>query len=60
MIRCDDCGWVGEFEELKKVFEPRGEFWGAPCFETMTYCPCCGSDDLTDCVRGDEEDDDMA
>jgi len=48
MVRCDDCGWIGEPEELRKVRESRGEFWGMPAYETMSYCPCCGSDFIED------------
>lgn len=48
MLICEDCGWTGEPEELKRVEEPRGEFWGIPCSETMYYCPNCGSDFITE------------
>ena len=43
MYKCNDCG--NTFDYLKRVEEPRGEFWGVPCTETMYYCPCCESDD---------------
>ena len=41
---CYDCG--AYFDEPKEVRESRGEFWGAPAFETMYYCPYCESDDF--------------
>lgn len=43
-FRCNNCGC--EFDEPKRVKESRGEFWGAPAYETMYCCPSCGSDDL--------------
>lgn len=55
MLRCNDCGWLGYFEELKRVEESRGEFWGAPAYETMYYCPCCGGEDIDD-YKGEDED----
>lgn len=52
---CYDCKEV--FDEPKKVQESRGEFWGMPAFETMYYCPCCGSEaiDEEDIVLADLE-----
>ena len=55
MIRCDDCGWIGESEDLKIVEESRGEFWGAPAYERMSYCPVCGSDCLDEYKEEDEK-----
>ena len=55
MVRCGDCGWIGYSDELKRVEEPRGEYWGVPCSETMYYCPCCGSDYLKDYKEEDED-----
>lgn len=46
MLYCHDCGEY--FEEPRKVRESRGEFWGAPAYETMYYCPCCGSSNFDD------------
>ncbi len=57
MVKCFDCGWIGDAEELKRVEESRGEFWGTPAYETMYYCPCCGSDYIDDYKGEDEEDD---
>lgn len=56
MVKCSDCGWKGEPEELKAVQESRGEFWGIPCSETMYYCPNCDSDYIEEC----EDDETMA
>ena len=44
MLKCYECGWVGDSSELRAVQESRGEFWGIPCSETVYYCPCCGSE----------------
>ena len=44
MLKCRDCRC--EFEEPHRVQEDRGEFWGVPAFETMYYCPFCGSEDF--------------
>lgn len=57
MVKCEDCGWIGDPEELRKVEEPRGEFWGVPCSETMYYCPCCGSDNIDDYKPNNKEED---
>ena len=42
MFKCCDCG--ERFNEPKLVREYRGEFWGSPAYETMSYCPYCGGD----------------
>ena len=55
MVRCCDCSWIGEPEELKAVDESRGEFWGMPAYETMYYCPECGSDCVDDYNEEEEE-----
>ena len=57
MIRCGNCGWIGESDELKVVYESRGEFWGIPCSERMCYCPSCGDDYLEDYNPEEPEDD---
>lgn len=38
---CTECGKVIDEEDIVYVEESRGEFWGSPCSETMTYSPCC-------------------
>ena len=55
MFKCYDCGHT--FEEPKPVQEPRGEFWGMPCTETMYYCPYCGSDCFDECKEDEDEQD---
>lgn len=42
--RCCECGHVFTDDEIKEVEEYRGEYWGAPAYETMYYSPCCTSD----------------
>lgn len=39
MYKCFDCGY--EFDEPITWQESRGEFWGAPCYETVCGCPNC-------------------
>ena len=41
VYKCD-CGCY--FEQPVCVRESRGEFWGAPAYETMEYCPACGEE----------------
>lgn len=42
MYRCYHCGRL--FDYPAAVEEPRGEFWGTPCTETVYYSPCCEDD----------------
>jgi len=44
-MRCENCGWVGSDADLGTHREHRGEFWGAPAWETWSVCPCCGSEE---------------
>lgn len=53
-FRCNDCG--NYFEEYEEVEEDRGEFWGMPAYETMYYCPFCGSEDFDEVKEEDEHD----
>lgn len=42
---CCDCGTKLDDEDIKTSTESRGEFWGAPCSETIIVgykCPSCG------------------
>lgn len=55
MYRCMSCGKLFDADDVKKVEESRGEFWGMPCTETMYYSPCC-TDDFDDAYEEDEED----
>lgn len=43
---CRDCG--NYFDSPATEQEDRGEYWGMPAFETMYYCPFCGSEDFDD------------
>lgn len=54
MFKCE-CGHI--FEEPKVVHESRGEFWGAPCWEKMYYCPHCGSDCFDEYDEYEDEED---
>lgn len=42
MYKCFDCGRI--FETPHTWQEPRGEFWGMPCTETVSGCPYCDGD----------------
>lgn len=42
MLKCTDCG--NTFEEPITWQESRGEYWGVPCSETVSGCPCCKGD----------------
>lgn len=53
---CNDC--ENGFDEYDEVEEDRGEFWGMPAYETMYYCPFCGSEDFDEVEEEDEEDED--
>lgn len=50
---CWNCDNEIKGEDLKRVEESRGEFWGTPCYETMFVCPNCGSDDLEEIYEED-------
>lgn len=59
--RCNDCGRIFDEDEIATWNESRGEFWGQPCYETMSGCPYCHSGDLDeydpDAIDDDEEED---
>ena len=44
MFKCLNCGKLFDEGELKIVSEPRGEFWGMPCYENVEVSPCCNDD----------------
>lgn len=56
MYKCNDCGAI--FDEPKEVQECMGEFWGAPAYDTFTYCPHCGSDDFEEYDEDEEDEED--
>lgn len=41
---CLECGHVFDEEDIVRWQESRGEYWGAPCYETVTGCPACRGD----------------
>ena len=55
MYKCCDCG-IAFIEP--RTYEEKHEFWGAPCYETFTCCPSCGSDEIEEC-NGDEDEEDL-
>lgn len=55
MLVCQDCGCL--FDSPKIIKESRGEFWGMPCYEDVSVCPSCGSDDFN--LRSAHNDDDQ-
>ena len=44
LYKCCQCNCLFHEDDIKYVEEPRGEFWGVPCTETMSYSPCCEAD----------------
>ena len=41
MLVCLECGHVFDEDDAAVWKEDRGEYWGAPCFETISGCPRC-------------------
>ena len=57
IYKCNDC--KKEFFRTKAIEEPRGEFWGSFCSETVYVCPYCESEDLEESdYDGEEEEED--
>ena len=55
VLKCADCGRIyHSTDELKRVEEDRGEFWGMPAYETMYYC-WCGSEDLEEVLEWEDD-----
>lgn len=50
LCKCCNCGKLFEDEDAIREEEPRGEYWGVPCTETMYYSPCC-HDDFEDYIE---------
>lgn len=46
MCKCENCG--ATFTEGKIINEYRGEYWGAPAYESIEVCPICGDDCIED------------
>jgi hypothetical protein len=53
--RCANCGAELEEDEVKTIEDPRGEFWGMPCSETIYVCPVCGTDALEEEDKENED-----
>lgn len=58
--KCEDCGEIFFEDEAdyERVREDRGEYWGQPCYEDVTYmhCPNCYSECINDYYEDDEDD----
>lgn len=57
--KCYDCEAVFEEDEIATWQESRGEFWGSPCYETMTGCPFCFSGNIEEYNEEDDEEEDQ-
>ena len=51
-VKCGDCGKVFDEGEIITWREDRGEFWGMPCYETLSGCPFCHG---LDCENVEEQ-----
>lgn len=60
MYICNRCGAIFEEYRIKTYQEYRGEFWGFPAYEEMTYayCPECGDESFDDYYPDDEDEED--
>lgn len=47
MFICLGCGHIFDNDEVLTWQEDRGEYWGAPCSESISGCPQCKSDYVT-------------
>jgi hypothetical protein len=41
LVYCGNCGEKLDDDDIRQVWESRGEFWGAPCSECMVVGYCC-------------------
>ena len=50
---CNDCFHVFDDDEIATWRESRGEFWGMPCYETVSGCPKCHGEfeDAAQCTK---------
>lgn len=53
--KCADCGAIIDESEIATWDEPRGEFWGMPCFERLSGCPHCFGLALDEYNEDDDE-----
>ena len=44
MFICLDCKHIFSEDDIATWEESRGEYWGAPCYESVSGCPCCKGD----------------
>ena len=44
LLKCCDCGKLFSEDDLTSEDEYRDDAYGAPCYENMTYSPCCHAD----------------
>ena len=52
---CEDCEQTFDEDEIVSRSEYVGEFWGSPAYQTVNYCPECGSDCIREYKGEDEE-----
>lgn len=50
---CTECGKVFDEDDVIYEEEYRGEYWGVPAYERMSYSPCCKEpiDDFVPCCE---------
>lgn len=46
MYKCDNCGWKGDWIELKDDRQYDGEYQGQNVYEIYKVCPACGNDEI--------------
>ena len=44
MLICLNCKHIFDDDEVAVWDESRGEYWGTPCYEKVSGCPCCKGD----------------
>lgn len=44
LCQCAECGMLFDEEDAVVIEEYRGECWGTPAYEPMSYSPCCEAD----------------
>ena len=56
MYKCTECGCIFDEDDVVEWEEDMGEFWGAPCTQTVYGCPRCYSTGYERYREEDEED----
>lgn len=41
---CNECGNIFDEDEVCKMQDYRGEYWGTPAYEEISVCPYCHGD----------------